>query len=236
MNKSILIIYDESNKPSFEESILAKEHYNVIKTNNGNQVIKEIETYKPNLILIDLMLPDINGLKLCKKIKDSSETEDIPVIILSPKSDEQDILIGFSFGCSDYITKPVNEKILLARIKAALNKTCRYCKYCVKNRTASLKFDQLLIDPLSFEVSISNKLINLTPLEFKLIYYLAKNNNKVFTREQLYIELYEDKDSDRSDRSIDILINRIRKKIRSYGKNIESIYGIGYTFKIQKSL
>lgn len=232
MSKSIFIVEDETDMLDLLTFILTKEGFKVSKFKKADIAFKKMDTELPDLILLDVMLPDMSGLEMCKKIKDTPKTSDIPVIMLTSRSDEYDVVMGFNFGCSDYITKPFNEKILVARIKAALVKSCKGC-VCDKKNSDIIKIDKLIIDFSRFEVSIKNKLVDLTPLEFKLLYFLTKNRNKVFTRQQLFIELYEDTDN-RSDRSIDILINRIRKKIGSYGSNVESIYGIGYSFKISK--
>lgn len=236
MQKSILIISDEPYMYGVLELILTKENHNVVKFEKNSQSLKDIELSKPDLIIIDFVLPDISGFKICKEIKDNPNLADIPVILLSSKSDDQDVIIGFSLGCTDYITKPFNERILAARANAAMRKLCISCRYCVNNKTSKIKVNDLYIDPLTFEVTIKNKFVNLTPLEFKLLYFLAKNQNKVYTRDQLFKELYENNYDEKGDRAIDILINRIRKKTGKYANNIESIYGIGYSFKIANSI
>ncbi len=234
MNKSIFIIEDDTHMLNYLEAILDREGFQVFKYEKGHKAIQVVEAQLPDIILLDLMLPDISGLKLCKQLKENPKTTDIPVIMLTAKADEEDILIGFNFGCTDYITKPFNEKILVARIKASLQKTCRHCSLCAQSNTDIIKIDDLLVDSSSFEVLIKNKKINLTPLEFKLFYFLVKNQNRVFTRNQLFQEIYDGSEN-RSDRAIDILVNRIRNKIGTYSNNIESIYGIGYSFKFSKN-
>ena len=233
MDKSILIIEDDSDMLNYLELILKREGFKVFKYEKGDKAPQEAERLMPDLIILDLMLPDISGLKLCKQMKENPQIEDIPIVMLTAKADDEDIIIGFNFGCIDYITKPFNEKILVARIKAALLKTCKHCQYGTKSKNSVIKIDNLMVDPSSFEVLIKNKKVNLTPLEFKLFYFLVKNQNRVFTREQLFQEIYEGNDN-RSDRAIDILVNRIRNKIGSYCNNIESIYGVGYSFKFSE--
>ena len=232
MNKSIFIVEDETDMLDLLAFILTKEGFKVFKFNRADFALTKMESIMPDLVLLDVMLPDMSGLEMCKKIKDNPKTSDIPVILLTSRNDEYDVIIGFNFGCSDYIIKPFNEKILIARIKAAIVKSCKDCN-CSSKNNGVIKAGKLIIDFSRFEVSIKNKLIDLTPLEFKLLHFLTKNRNKVFTRQQLFRELYEN-DDNRSDRAIDILINRIRKKIGSYGNNVESIYGVGYSFKISK--
>ena len=232
MSKSIFVVEDETDMLDLLTYILTKEGYKVFKFNRADLALTKIESIMPDLVLLDVMLPDMSGLEMCKKIKDNLKTSDIPVILLTSRNDEYDVIMGFNFGCSDYITKPFNEKILIARIKATIAKSCKGCS-CSKKTNGVIEIGKLIIDFSRFEVSIKNKLVDLTPLEFKLLHFLTKNQNKVFTRQQLFRELYEG-DDNRSDRAIDILINRIRKKIGSYGNNVESIYGIGYSFKIAK--
>ena len=230
MNKSIFIIEDETDMLDLLAFILTKEGFKVFKFQKAANALREMESIMPDMVLLDVMLPDMSGLELCKKTKDNSKTSDIPVIMLTSRNDEYDVIMGFSFGCSDYITKPFNEKILLARIKATIDKSCKGCS-CGKKNNGVIKVGKLIIDFSRFEATIKNKIINLTPLEFKLLHFLTRNQNKVFSRNQLFRELYEGNDN-RSDRAIDILVNRIRKKIGSYGNNVESIYGVGYSFKI----
>lgn len=232
VNKSIFVVEDETDMLDLLAFILTKEGFKVFKFNKADEVLRKMESTMPDLVLLDVMLPDISGFELCKKIKDNPKTSDIPVILLTSRNDEYDVIMGFNFGCSDYIIKPFNEKILMARIKATIANSCKRCSSDNKNNGV-IEIGKLIIDFSEFEASIKNKIIDLTPLEFKLLYFLTKNQNKVYTRQQLFIELYESNDN-RSDRAIDILINRIRKKIGSYGNNIESIYGVGYSFKISK--
>lgn len=232
MAKSIFIIEDETDMLELLAFILKKQGYKVYSFEKADNVLRQMESIMPDLVLLDVMLPDISGLELCKAIKDNAKTTDIPVIMLTSRNDEYDVIMGFNFGCSDYITKPFNEKILIARIKAAMTKSCKFCS-CGNKNNGVIEIGKLVIDLSRFEVSIKNKIIDLTPLEFKLLHFLTRNQNKVFSRKQLFRELYEDVDN-RSDRAIDILINRIRKKIGSYGNNVESIYGVGYSFKISR--
>lgn len=228
MNKLIFIIEDEPDMLELLAYILERENFEVFKCKNGKEALSALETMQPDLILLDLMLPDMSGLEICKRIQDDSVQSMIPIIMLTSRNDEYDVLTSFNFGCSDYITKPFNEKILIARIKASLLKN-NGCSDSEKNKI--IKIDKMIIDFLRFEVSIKNKIINLTPLEFKLLYLLVKNKNKVFSRKQIFNEIYENDDY-RGDRAIDILVNRIRKKIKNYSENLETIYGVGYSFKV----
>lgn len=242
MKGKIFIIDDDKELTDLIELILLKEDYEVRKFYSGKGVLEAISRQKPDLILLDIMLPDQNGLQLCEKIKSNKETATIPIIVISVRKDEYDILNAFSFGCADYITKPFNEKILLARIKACLvYKTpvsyastyyhpvwdCETNELLINN---TITFDSLEIFPDKYSASINKNDINLTPLEFKLLFLLVKNHGKVFRRSQIFDQIYEN-DYSRGDRSIDILINRLRKKLGSYGNWLETVYGIGYCFR-----
>ncbi|OGI04709.1 MAG: hypothetical protein A2Y25_08025 [Candidatus Melainabacteria bacterium GWF2_37_15] len=225
MKEKIFILEDEQDMLDLLSDILSREGFEVQKFYSGINALNEIYKSKPDLILMDLMLPDLSGLQLCKKLRDNPETAHIPIIILTSRTDEYDILNAFNFGCSDYITKPFNEKILIARIKACL----MFKSNVEKNEI--IKFNEMEINPAQYEVYLKNKLIDFTPLEFRLLYFLASNQGKVFKREQIFQYIYEN-DSNRSDRAIDILVNRIRKKLKDYGDLVETVYGVGYRFKI----
>lgn len=221
--KRIFIIEDEPDIRNLLEFILTSEGYTVSHFANGEDAIKEINIKTPDLILLDVMLPGINGLEICKLIKNNQEIKHIYTIILTSKADEFDILNGIYCGCDDYITKPFSQKILLAKIKAVFKK--------IEDKTARnlIKFKNLEIHPDKFKVIISGKQINFTPSEFKLLHFLAKNNGQVYNREKLY-EVIHEYDDNAVDRSVDILIAKIRKKLGDYSKYIESIYGVGYKF------
>lgn len=225
MSRKIYIIEDEPDMMNLLEDILSREGFIVKKFFLGVNALNEIMRNKPDLILLDLMLPDMSGLQVCKKIRDNPETSGIPIVVLSSRADEYDMLNAFDFGCSDYVTKPFNEKILIARISA-----CLAFKSSIKQDQV-VKVNGFEINPEQYEVKIKGESVGFTPLEFKLLYFLAKNQGKVFKRDQVFDYIYEN-DYDRSDRSIDILINRIRKKLGGHGEGIETVYGVGYRFRI----
>lgn len=234
MTKKIFIVEDEKELVDILESIFNAEGFEVHKFHSGNDMLKKLNSITPDVILMDLMLPDLSGLQLCKEIREKEKFSDIPIVILTARSDEYDILNAFNFGCADYITKPFNEKILVARIKACLSyKTSNKNQKTQEDSSENIiKFEELEIDPERYEVYANKKFIDLTPLEFKLFYFLAKNQGKVFKRSQIFEEIYENY-YNRGDRSIDILVNRLRKKLGKYGSLIETIYGVGYSFKFE---
>lgn len=231
MLKKIFVIEDEPDMLNLLKFLLSQEGYEVFCFSRGEEAIREInQGNTPDLVLLDLMLPGMSGFEVCRNVKSNSETWDIPLIMLTSRSDEFDILNGFNVGCDDYVTKPFSEKILLAKVKAVLLREERKNKPPEKNNI--LQIADIYIDKDKYEVSIKGKLKNMTASEFKVLLYLVENQGKVYTREQIYSEI-RDGYIDTNERSVDIIIARIRKKLGSYGKLIQSVYGVGYTFKEQ---
>jgi len=224
MTKNIFIVEDDPDVLSLLSHILNKNGYKTRTFTCGEDILKDIEVEKPDLILLDLILPGINGLEVCEKLKSDPDTWNIPIIILTTRSYEFDIVTGLNVGSDDYITKPFSEKVLLARIKTALRREERKDL----NKNDIIKIKDLVIDPDRFQVSVKSKIINFTASEFKILHFLSSNKGVVFSRDQLF-ENIRGLESDYVNRSIDIMIGRIRKKI--YSEYIESIYGIGYRFK-----
>lgn len=229
MTQKIYIIEDEQDILELISEILTESGYEVeafLKAENMLQHL--IPRSVPELFIIDLMLPGLSGLELCKILKNREDTKNIPIIFLTARGEEFDELTGFNMGCDDYITKPFSEKILLARISALFN---RVSLPKTEDTEHFLRFKDLFIDPLGFDVYIKNKIINLTQSEFKILFLLFKNSKRAFTREQLIqnIRIFEDA----NERSIDTIIARIRKKLGSYGKYIKTVYGIGYKFSME---
>lgn len=227
--KSISIVEDEKELLEQISNKLNKDGFKVNKYASGEEILQDLDYKKPDLILLDLMLPGINGLDICKKIKNNPKKWDIPVILLSARGHEIDIISGLESGADDYITKPFNERILLARIKNMLEKEDR--KKTAHNST--IKFKDLVINPEKHEVLIDNKPVILTTSEFKVLHFLLERKGCVFSRYQI-IESVRKDDYLVNDRSIDVLLGRLRKKLGSYGQYIETVYGIGYRFNDEK--
>jgi DNA-binding response OmpR family regulator len=225
--KRIFIIEDEPDMLSLLKLLMEEENYEVVGFLRGEEALNLLNKSGeklPDLVLLDLMLPGMSGYEICRNIKNNSATWNIPVLILTSRSDEFDMLTGFNLGADDYITKPFSEKLLVARVKTALSRSER------STDTNIIRFKNLLIDKEKYEVSIDDKIKNLTAAEFKTLVFLAENKAKVFTRDQIFAQIKEGY-SDSTERSVDISIARIRKKLGSYSKYIQSVYGVGYVFK-----
>lgn len=220
----ILVVDDEERIVEIVEVYLKSLGYNVFKAYDGNEAMRIFEREDINLIILDLMLPDISGEEICKKVK---QKKDIPIIMLTAKSNECEILNGFSLGTDDYVVKPFSIKQLVARVSAVLN---RYKKEIIN--TVSFNDKDLVINRESHEVMKSGEVIQLTSTEFNVLLLLSENIKRVFTRGELLDKVMSE-ESDVFDRIIDSHIKNIRAKIEDNTKNpkyITTIYGVGYKF------
>ena len=224
MNKNkILVVDDEIKIVEVVKAYLEKDNYEVFIATDGKSALKSYDGNKQDLIILDLMLPDITGEEVCKILREKS---DVPIIMLTAKVDEENILNGFNIGTDDYVIKPFSPKQLIARVNAIIKR--------VKNNKSKLSFNNgdLIIDKDSYEVFKNNNLITLTPSEYKILLQLAENKNKVFTRGDIISKTMED-DSFVYDRIVDSHIKNIRAKIEDDNKKpkyILTVHGIGYKF------
>lgn len=224
-NINILVVDDEKTIVDVIEAYLKKAGYNVFKSYDGKEAITIFNNENIDLIILDLMLPDISGEEVCKIIKTE---KDVPIIMLTAKINEDDILNGFNLGADDYVVKPFSVKQLMARISAILRR--------VKNLPSSpiLSFNNgdLIINLESYEVKKNNKVITLTRSEYNILLTLSENVKRVFTRNEL-IDRVMGEDVDVFDRIIDSHIKNLRSKIEDDSKSpkyILTIYGVGYKF------
>ena len=223
--ENILIVDDEEDVLELVRFNLEKNGYKVETAVSGEEAIAKARTKLPDLIILDLMLPGIDGLEVCKKLKSDSKTENIPVIMLTAKIEEADIVTGLELGAQDYITKPFSPKVLVARVRRILQKTITHSL-----EKSPIKIHELTIDPARHEVLVKNKQIELTFTEFNILYTLAKRPGLVFTRYQI-VDSIRGQDYLVTDRAIDVQIVALRKKLGAYGKFIETVRSVGYRFK-----
>jgi len=203
---------------------LKKEGFKVQPFLSSVEALKSLYSSRPDIILLDIMLPDINGLEFCKMVKSNPKIEDIPIIMITAKSTEIDKIVGLELGADDYITKPFSIREVVARIKAVLRRAKR-----VKKENP-LKMDRLEIFPDRFEVRVDGKPVNLTSKEFKILMFLIKNAGKVLSREKI-LENVWDSELDIYDRTVDVHIKKLRDKLNSYGEKIQTVRGVGYKWK-----
>ncbi len=220
----ILIIEDEPQINRLIELVLLSEgFYKIKKAYDGVEALKIINEDKPDLILLDVMIPEINGFELCRKIKGDSYLKSISIIMLTARKMEEDILEGFDSGAIDYITKPFNNKILLARIKAHL----AYAEI----RSSNKIYKDIILDNIRKTVKINDSQVALTNFEFKILEVFMSNVGIVFSRSQLLQYLRGDDGFEVSERAVDVQILNLRRKLGEFGKNIETIRGTGYKLK-----
>lgn len=221
-DSKILIVEDEQHINMVNRTCFVTDgYYKIRKAYDGEEALKLIKEDKPDLILMDVMIPEIDGFTLCKIIKDDDYLKSIQVIMLTAKKLEDDILNGFKTGAIDYITKPFSNKILLARINAHL-----------ENVNSDIKlYKDVVLDEKSFAVKVNNKAVELTHFEFKLIKLFISNAGKVFSRSALLQYLRGDEGFDVSERAIDVQILNLRRKLGSLGENIKTVRGFGYKLK-----
>lgn len=225
MNKDakILIVEDEPHINRLIELVLISGgYYKIRKAYDGQEALDLINQDKPDLILMDVMIPEINGLALCKIIKGNPVLKSIQVIMLTAKKLEEDVLSGFESGAVDYITKPFRNKILLARINAHLNNS---------GVQQVQTYKDLELDNERLVVKLCGETINLTHFEFKILELFLNNIDKVFSRSQLLLYLRGNDGFDVSERAVDVQILNLRRKLGDFGQNIETVRGFGYKLR-----
>jgi len=223
--EKILVVDDEQDLVKLIRYHLEKEGYKVISAYNGEDALFLTRKERPDLIILDLMLPGIDGLEICKKLKADQELAHTAIIMLTAKGEEADITMGLKLGADDYITKPFSPKELVARVQAVLRRM-----QGVLTTKDYIEIDGLTIDLYKHEVTIKNETIPLTLTEFKLLHQLASKPGRVFTRDQL-LDAISGSETFVIDRTIDVHIASLRKKLKAFANRIITIRGIGYKFR-----
>lgn len=221
MNRAIAIVDDEPDIVELIAHHLKKEGFKVKGFYNGGDLLSHLKTASLDLIILDLMLPDIDGLEICRMLKRDEKTAFIPIIMLTAKGTETDKVVGLELGADDYVVKPFSHRELIARVKTVLRRTSP------KERVKTIKIGDLVIDPMRFEVRVKGRMLDLTPTEFRILEILTGNKGNVFNRERLLEKLWGD-EKIVVDRTIDVHIKRLREKLGKTGKLIKTIRGIGY--------
>ena len=228
MNEKILIVDDEPNILELLEYNLKKEGFDVIRADTGEKAVALLEKEKPGLVLLDQMLPGIDGLGVLKKIRAKDVYADMPVIMVTAKSEEIDKIIGLELGADDYVTKPFSVRELVARVKAHL----RRAKRSDASGPAVQKFNALKIDTSNYKAHIGDKELKLTLKEFELLSMLMANRSQVLTRDAILNKIWGYEYFGET-RTVDVHITNLRKKIGEYGEYIETVRGVGYRFNVK---
>ena len=226
MKESILVVDDEEDIRELIQYNLSKDGYRVTCAATGEEGLGLVQTLKPDLVILDLMLPGIDGLEVCRRLKTDAALRSIPIVMISARGEEPDVVTGLELGADDYISKPFSPRVLLARIKSVL----RRGKQGPVDQQAIVRMDGLVVNPVRREVHIDSSPTELTNTEFKLLHFLMRQPGVVFTRDQIVDGVHGD-DYPVTDRSVDVQVVGLRKKLGPYGAYIETVRGVGYRFK-----
>lgn len=228
--QKILIVDDDTNIAELISLYLTKECYETKMVHDGESALRELTLFQPNLILLDLMLPGMDGYQVCREVRTKSQ---VPIIMLSAKGEVFDKVLGLELGADDYIVKPFDTKELVARVKANLRR-CQQMTNFEPPKTADAKiveYPDLIINQSNYSVLYQGRTIEMPPKELELLYFLASSPNQVFTREQLldHIWGYE---YIGDTRTVDVHIKRLREKIKDHPRwSLSTVWGIGYKFE-----
>lgn len=226
--EKILLVDDEEDILELLSYNLKREGYKTIGVATGEEALKRIEMDTPDLMILDLMLPGVDGLEITRILKSNRETAGLPIIMLSAKGEESDVVAGLELGADDYITKPFSPRILIARVKAMIRRDTKP----VEDTDNVIDIHNCVIHPGRREVIVEGKSVDLTYTEFQVLYYLARRPGWVATRTQI-VDAVRGTDYFVTDRSVDVQIVGLRKKLGAWGKNIETVRGVGYRLKEQ---
>ena len=227
MAVSVLVVEDDKNIADLLQLYLEKEGYAVTLAHDGGEGLEKFRAIDPDLVLLDVMMPVMDGWQVCRLIRSESKT---PVIMLTAKAQTDDKVMGLKAGADDYITKPFEMKEVLARIEAVLRRTSGVA---AEKKARRLVFDKLVIDMDAFELLVDGKKIDTPPKEMELLYYLASSPNRVYTRNQLLDEVWGF-DYFGDSRTVDVHVKRLREKLEVVQENwsLKTVWGVGYKFEV----
>lgn len=221
----ILIVDDEADIRELVRLNLAREGYEILECETGEQALSLARSKEPDLVVLDLMLPGIDGMEVCKRLKADPKTAPIPVVMLTAKGEEAEVVAGLEVGADDYVAKPFSGKVLAARIRRLLRKTTQ-----AADEQSPIKIHDLTIDPSRHEVWAQGTKVDLTRTEFNILRTLARRPGLVLSRYQI-VDSVHGEDYPVTDRAVDVQIVSLRKKLGPCGQYIETVRGVGYRFK-----
>lgn len=227
----ILVVDDDINICEILRLYIEKEGYEVIIANDGGQAVTKFKTEKPNLVMLDIMLPILDGWQVCREIRKTSQC---PIIMLSAKGEVFDKVLGLELGADDYIVKPFENKEIVARIKAVLRRTngITQVEQLTRRVQKEVRFENLVVNLTNYELRVNGEAVDAPPKEMELIYHLASNPNRVFTRDQLLDEVWGF-DYYGDSRTVDVHIKRLREKLEGVSDQwaLKTVWGVGYKFE-----
>lgn len=227
MPTKILITDDDKSIVELIRLYLEKEGYLCVTAENGRACLRQFEAEKPDLIILDIMMPELDGWQVCREIRKTSET---PIIMLTAKGETFDKVLGLELGADDYMVKPFETKELVARIKSILRRTSK----ADNNSSEEVTFPGLMVNLSNYELKINDKITEIPPKELELLYFLSSNPNRVFTREQLLEEVWGF-DYFGDSRTVDVHIKRLREKLEGVNESwqLKTVWGVGYKFEVR---
>jgi len=223
----ILVVDDEEDLLELVRYNLSKEGFAVDCVGSGEEALKAARKQPPDLLVLDLMLPAVDGLEVCRRLKGDSKTRDIPIIMLTAKSEESDMIAGLDRGADDYIAKPFSPRVLSARIKALLRREDARRR---EQLETTIDVHELSIHPGRHEVTLAGQPVDLTYTEFALLTFLAKRPGWAYTRTQI-VDAVKGEDYPVTERSVDVQVAGLRRKLGEFGAYVETVRGVGYRFK-----
>lgn len=228
MQYKILIVDDDENICELLRLYLEKDGFETVVANDGEQAVDFASKYSPDLILLDIMLPKLDGWHVCREIRKTSDT---PIIMLTAKGETFDKILGLELGADDYVSKPFDTKEVIARIKAVLRRSHESDKAA---QTNEVRYDKLRINLTNYELEVNGVKIDTPPKELELIYHLASNPNRVYTRDQLLDEVWGF-DYYGDSRTVDVHVKRLREKLENVSDEwcLKTVWGVGYKFEVK---
>ena len=222
----VLIVDDDKNICDLLRLYLEKEGYSVILSHDGEEAVVKFNALKPDIVLLDVMLPGLDGWQVCREIR---KTSNIPILMITAKSDTFDKVLGLELGADDYIVKPFDSKEVIARIKAVVRRTGQSP---AEMEVREVRYDKLSVNMTRYELKVDGKVVDAPPKELELLFYLASNPNRVYTRDQLLDEVWGFEYYGDS-RTIDVHIKRLREKLEGVSDKweLKTVWGVGYKFE-----
>ncbi len=228
MKTKIAVIEDDRDINELIAYNLQKEGFEVIRSLDGGQGLFLIQKERPSLVILDLMLPGMDGLEVCRALKHDERTKNIPIIVVTAKGEESDVVVGLQLGADDYITKPFSVKVLLARVKTIFRREKR--GHSPEVSQAVRRFEGIAIDLPKHKVTVGDESVALTAIEFAILEFLSRSPGRVYTRDQILDNVWKD-GKFIIDRAVDVHVRGLRKKLKDGADYVETVRGVGYRFK-----
>ncbi|HET9136323.1 MAG TPA: response regulator transcription factor [Candidatus Kapabacteria bacterium] len=229
MSKTVLVVDDEKDIRDLLAYNLSKEGFAILTAADGNEALKALDEHPVALVVLDIMMPGLDGFEVCKRIRATDAIKNLPVIFLTARSAEVDQIVGLELGADDYIQKPVSPRVLVARVKSILRRTNERTPKLEVPEVDQVTIDDLEIDRGSYRVKLGGKEVFFPRKEFELLYYLATHPGRVFSRDSLLNQIWGE-GAYVVERTVDVHIFKVREKLGRMGERIETVKGVGYRF------